>query len=71
MEEEKRKRRVKQDEDFIAGAGEYSIPIKNKMGYVVVLVTPVKVIYRISDNNCSSTPNIWGAQLKPGDKIYL
>lgn len=66
MEEEKRKKRVKQ-EDTVSSLS----PRKNKTAYTVLLVTPTKVVYEISKDNNSVTQNIWGNQLKVGDLIYL
>ena len=77
MEEEKRKRKVKETKE---GDEEISIfeqsvitpPIsKNKKAYKIVLITHVKVIYEVSKDNYSFAPNIWGKGLKVGDIIYI
>lgn len=44
---------------------------KEKKTFEVVLVTPSNVIFKVGENSNSFTPNIWGKNLKPGDKITL
>jgi hypothetical protein len=44
---------------------------KSKKSFIVVLVTPTMVIYRVGKDSNSFTPNVWGDKLKVGDEIYL
>jgi hypothetical protein len=76
MEEEKKKRKLKEVEINSLESEEKESPIipskkETKKAYTVVLVTMANVIFRVSENSNSVTPNIWGDKLKPGDQIYL
>jgi hypothetical protein len=83
MEEDKKikKRKAREEEEFsipIQNISEQDIsnesvslpPVpKNKKGYVVVLVTKTRIVYKITDANYSSVPNTFEKQFKP--VIYL
>jgi hypothetical protein len=76
MEEEKKKRKIKEEEPVISDYKEEKYPSvsskkETKKAYRVILVTPTKVVYSVTSDCASVTKNIWGTQLKPGDEIYL
>jgi hypothetical protein len=73
MEEEKRKRKIKEEEPVISEEKSPVVSSKKetKKSYKVILVTPTKVVYSVGSDCASITKNIWGMQLKPGDEIYL
>jgi hypothetical protein len=50
---------------------EFKVKQSGKKSYKVVLVVGNKVLYEVSPDSCTSTDNIWGNELKPGDIIYI
>ena len=77
MEEEKRKRKVKETKEGDEEISIFEQPIvapptsKNKRAYKVILITATRVIYEISKDNYSFTINTWGKDLKIGDTVYI
>jgi hypothetical protein len=76
---DKKPRKKKLEEDVVIAVPieeEVKIPepliIKEeKRTYLVIRVSPSKVIYEVSKDNLSFTRNIWGPDLKVGDRITL
>jgi hypothetical protein len=76
---DKKPRKKKLEEDVVIAVPieeEVKIPEpliarEEKRTYLVIRVSPSKVIYEVSKDNLSFTRNIWGTDLKVGDRITL
>ncbi len=73
MEEIKKKKKIEKADEEVA-ISDYSITPKKSAGkqeFEVILVTDANVVYKVGKDSNAFTKNIWGKNLKIGDKISI